>query len=290
VRVDEDQGDENDEAFLTKVSALFAPGTALGAFDMFKRIVMPQAGRLSVDAVLEYVLAYERAEALCKASMPGDTLVRDVFVAGLKPRRLHERVLVRAPSTLAEAKVFALVEAELLAAVAKEAAALAPAPVPPKGAQRAPGQASQRPDASSGGVASAPMMRAPSTIVCHECGEQGHKRFECPQRARREGGQQRGQAAPAAAMPAARPGWPAGDQRGAGGAPFGRGQAKAVQTVAKQSVGGVVDDADAVPRFALELIPISTGGLALSGATAVRVRALLDTGSIVSLVCYGRVM
>ena len=58
---------------------------------MFKRIVMPQAGRLSVDAVLEYVLAYERAEALCKATMPGDALVRDVFVSGLKPRRLHQQ-------------------------------------------------------------------------------------------------------------------------------------------------------------------------------------------------------
>jgi hypothetical protein len=60
-----------------------------------------------------------------------------------------------------------------------------------------------------------------------------------------------------------------------------------VQAVAEQSVGGVVDDADAVPRVALELIPVSTGGLASSSAPAVRVRALLDTGSSVSLISRG---
>src|SRR5690606_26791217 len=146
----------------------------------------------------------------CRASMPADSLIRDIFVANLKPRRLGERVLVRSPSTLAEAKSFALEEAESLVAVAHEAAALATPVVTaqPRGVQR-----QNWPIAVPNGNPQAAVPVRPP-IVCHGCGERGHKRFECPRRAQGVGGSSGQLRRQSASVPARAPlpatSWPSG--------------------------------------------------------------------------------
>ena len=189
-------GDE----FVVAVSSLFAPASALESFDRFRLLGMRGAS-LSMDALLQYITAFNREELLCAAAMPPAAKLRQLFVSNLKPARLAERVEFRGPETLAEAKTFALEEAELLLAMTREVARVCPptlqSPVGPRNQieQRLGNAASTsnshsslsvNPSRASGHANETKQSERPSggsdgrPLVCHGCGHSGHLRPNCP--------------------------------------------------------------------------------------------------------------
>eukprot|EP00762_Andalucia_godoyi_P003229 ANDGO_01040.mRNA.1 Retrovirus-related Pol polyprotein from transposon 17.6 len=161
-----------------KISALFAPKTALESYDRFKKVSMTSK-TVSVDAVLNFILSFEKEELLCEASLPSDKQLRKLFIGNLKPSRLSERVLFREPESLEESKRFAIEEAENLAHWTKE---LDVANAPEE--RNAPKVFSKKPFAGKqdeNPVAAVPPIFS-KPPVCHECGETGHIRPNCPKR------------------------------------------------------------------------------------------------------------
>jgi hypothetical protein len=185
------------------MSSLFAPSSRLEAFDRFKRLKMT-GNDLSMDALMEYVLQFSRLQAMCgEAATPPDEMLQKEFVKGLRPKRLADRVRLREPSTPDEAKSFAMQEMEALIKVAAEAQLLqfdrAAATTKPKargqesghgwnerrsGSDRHPSFRSQeqkRPPHAEHGRRDQGRPNV-TQLKCHGCGHNGHRRSECPHR------------------------------------------------------------------------------------------------------------
>lgn len=189
------------QEFVEAVSAFFAPPSALESFDNFTKIKMPNSA-FSMDALLEYVMAYDKMEVICARVLPPVPRLIKTFIAALRPSRVGERVRFREPETLAEAKAYAVEELEQLLHMSQEVAMAAPATVRVQG----PSSNDRSRLASTGAhpsrhnftnrnhsqpslrgrdsAASAPRLPASDSAaaadVCHGCGHSGHRRPDCP--------------------------------------------------------------------------------------------------------------
>ena len=256
--------------------------TALEAFDRFKTLSMATGRGLTLDSVIAYVLAWDRMELLCSRAKPSDGQLRKLFIRGLRPVRLPERVEFSEPDTLARAKALALEHAGALLRMLQEVQSL-PGVVTSASRPKAPEEqkerlaghrdgnsvSSRRETVSSG---PGPTLRAsvshsvrPSPeIRCHGCGHLGHMRPGCPNKSS--------------------PGW---FKEGVCPAPLSVHASRAPQ-VKVVSPGAGRDEL--VPRVHLRLI--SDDALNVSGSdggcreavSGFSVSALLDTGASVSLV------
>jgi len=180
--------------FIESVSALFSPKTALESFDRFQKITM-NCKNPSVDAVLTYVLAYDKQETLCKGNLPDDKKLKKLFIKNLKPQRLSDRVDFRSPADLAEAKLFAVDEVETLLQMVKEISLASgddSSSSGPSSSSTTPQKHKKQENApkSAGSHAASTEKSGDSAegnnerkITCFGCGEVGHKRPDCPKKA-----------------------------------------------------------------------------------------------------------
>lgn len=183
----------SEEEFVTTVSSFFAPKTSIEAFERFKKIIMPTRSA-SIDATLAYIFEYNREEVTCATCLPPAKMLRKQFIAGLRPLRLGERVTFRQPSDIAEAKAYAIEETETLLRMTREVALATPMPSSQHGTSvnasdgtsKATVRRSDKLQASATAVrverSEGAMKTSAKPIVCHECGEPGHKRPDCPRR------------------------------------------------------------------------------------------------------------
>eukprot|EP00762_Andalucia_godoyi_P006145 ANDGO_00367.mRNA.1 hypothetical protein len=174
-----------DADFVLCVSGIFAPASELEAFDRFRKITM-ESRFLSTDSVLNFILAYEKEEALCAHVLCKLECkpLRKLFISNLRPQRLAERVEFRHPKTLAEAKLFAMEEAELLLKISSEAQLLANSnhgSVVPKTTPRAAFGSEDKSVVSLSVSGSKPFTHSSGDPKkCHGCGHVGHIRPLCP--------------------------------------------------------------------------------------------------------------
>eukprot|EP00762_Andalucia_godoyi_P005374 ANDGO_06758.mRNA.1 Retrovirus-related Pol polyprotein from transposon 412 len=181
----------DDASFIVTVSKIFAPVSELEAVDRFKKIHM--SNTLSTDSVMNYILQYEKEEALCSDALGTNCkALRKLFVANLRPQRLSDRVSFRHPTSLKEAKIFALEEVEHLTKIVSEAELLRSSSTshsgPPSSGSVSSSQPRTRVEKSEGPKSSfhAPLPMdggaAPHVApkVCHGCGHPGHLRPFCP--------------------------------------------------------------------------------------------------------------
>jgi hypothetical protein len=179
----------DDSSVINAISVLFAPATPLEAYDRFRSVsvVTVSGGRVSFDALLQYISVYERLCTLSHRVMPPDVKLRESFIAGLKPERLQERVEFRMPANLLCAQQYALEEFEKLLAIVTEAALVGKSLVVP-GVDAVVLQygAGVSMVSSNGAAAGFPVVSAPDAkrepIVCHGCGVPGHIKPNCPER------------------------------------------------------------------------------------------------------------
>ena len=206
----------DDRAFVQAVSAMFAPRSPLEAYDRFREVNMTAKGP-SVDAVLAYIQAYDRVETLCAAVMPPQERLLKLFVAGLRPPRLSERVEFRSPRSLEEAKGLAVEEADAMAYTIRESSrstSEGPSDQPPRGSPMPPRRPGPHDSAPSPRPPPRPVPRPDgprmdprpdqprpawrpqeqprprpdgAEITCHTCGEKGHISPTCPMKWQRVG-------------------------------------------------------------------------------------------------------
>ena len=208
--------EEEQAAFVRRVTQSCAPASVPDAMDVFKDIVMQAKTGTLLDAVLSYVQAFEAVEMQCHGLRIADTVLSAAFLDGLRPARLGDRVRYRGVSALAEIKRAAVEEAVELDRAVREVAKLGqsmpvakhsgPSPVDPmrpgpkpqpkahsdREAEHAHGGGERRPGGDArlvvrgGGDARHP----PATMLkCFTCLEPGHKARDCPsgKRWQREG-------------------------------------------------------------------------------------------------------
>eukprot|EP00762_Andalucia_godoyi_P001629 ANDGO_07155.mRNA.1 hypothetical protein len=166
-RDEKDDSEIEEERFISLVSRMFAPSSSLESFDRFKKLNMPNARGISMDALLSFILDFEKEQQRCRNALPSDKHLRKLFVDKLKPARLAERVRFRDPDSLDNAKRMALEEAEVLRHMATEISmvhAMYPE-LPLETGSRKPATVpgNRRP------VSEAPVKK--EVIKCHECGE-----------------------------------------------------------------------------------------------------------------------
>ena len=199
MRRDAAEDDEDgEEAFVRAVSSFFAPATVLEALDRFKALSMRSQSGPSLDATILFVQAFERLEGVCAEVLPPQRQLIKVFLKGLRPARLTERVECRDPETLDEAKVAAIEEVEAMVSVMREAGCIAGAVDPRHStavqvraaavpAPRPPLERSPRPSAGRDAGGDAHQARsgdARRPVTCFACGLEGHLQRECPGRQR----------------------------------------------------------------------------------------------------------
>ena len=110
-----DDGEEQDA--VAKITELFAPHSLVEAHDKFSRIQMATK-EFNLEAVLDYSRRYARLARLCSADvLPKNNRLCDLYVTGLRPRRLSLAVALREPTTLSEARKYAVEEVRKLIGV-----------------------------------------------------------------------------------------------------------------------------------------------------------------------------
>eukprot|EP00762_Andalucia_godoyi_P006147 ANDGO_01708.mRNA.1 Retrovirus-related Pol polyprotein from transposon 412 len=175
-----DMSTKSDEEFITAVSSNFAPVSVLESLDRFQRISMTNKV-FTKDALLNFIISYEKEEVACAKHLPDDKKLRKLFVASLKPSRLSQRVDVREPKDLREAKRFALQEADILTQMMSEVALTNGVSNASKEMSPVETKTSYKPRMDVTMIQPRQVAdSAGASIVCHGCGKAGHVRSACP--------------------------------------------------------------------------------------------------------------
>lgn len=118
------QLDDDESAVFEKVAALFAPHTSVEAHYRLSSIRMRDQ-ELSLQAVLDYSRRYARLSRLCTQEvLPAPHRLCALHVAGLRPIRLALAVSLREPTSLAEARKYAVEKVSKLVEVLRLVAEL----------------------------------------------------------------------------------------------------------------------------------------------------------------------
>lgn len=192
------------EELIQSISALYAPKTELAAYSKFERLRMVHPASFELDPLLEFILKFTEMSELCASVLPKDKLLRKLFIKGLKPQRLSQRVELQSPDSLSEAMTVALEEAEALAELAEELHLSRP---PSQQHQRSTIDNRRSSSSSGTSVSSTSSSSTMSSrqsgsstesrsskwkssssdskprgggIHCYGCGQKGHKRTNCP--------------------------------------------------------------------------------------------------------------
>eukprot|EP00762_Andalucia_godoyi_P005502 ANDGO_00514.mRNA.1 Retrovirus-related Pol polyprotein from transposon 412 len=177
-----DVTEAEDDDFIEKVSGFFAPKSAIESFDRFKKLSM-SAKQVSIDAVLNFILCFEKEESLCEVSLPTDKILKKAFIDSLRPIRLGARVAFREPKSLQEAKLYAIEEAEMLSRWSAEMAATSGADEERESSRKT---VALKTEPLRHAVKKENEQNSVETLrwqpTCHECGEVGHIRPDCPKR------------------------------------------------------------------------------------------------------------
>jgi hypothetical protein len=178
----------DEDELLVRVSSFFSPGTTLEAFDRFKSLKMNPKGSLSVDSVLHYVARFEKEKVACAKALPKDEQLKKLFVKGLQPERLAQRVKMLEPKNLEAAEEMAIKEVQLLVCIVAESVLVSSKPdsqiyAAPSAVKMKEEKREEKKESSSsvlGAVPAKPAKSDHSGLTCHNCGELGHIKPNCP--------------------------------------------------------------------------------------------------------------
>lgn len=134
---------EKSEEIIKRIRSLYAPKTKDQSLVAFKAMRMKGTGP---EALGQFAMEFENLMAESKEFVPPEFKLVELFILALQPKRLSELVEAEFPKSVAQT----IITAFAMVGNGETATAAAAAPRPP--------------------------------IVCHQCGEPGHIRPDCPKR------------------------------------------------------------------------------------------------------------
>lgn len=160
-----------DNVLLDALEGLNGPISSIDALDQYKFIRMEFPKDLDNDSLLNYIVDFQNVDERCpEAFRPCEMKRVEIFVSGLKPRRLRDLVESESPGDLDDAYRLALKEFKEIVNTARICS-------------QNQFQFLERPQLTHIkprhiSIPSQPPIRQP---VCHHCGAVGHIRPHCPQ-------------------------------------------------------------------------------------------------------------
>ena len=185
----------------SQIKALFhflRPVTVHGALDHLASLRMFRKDTVDIGAVSKYISTFTQYIATL-TTLPADSLLLDVFIVGLQPLRLRDRVRDTLPSSLSVAVAVTRVEAAALLHCQQESRSMSyerPRTDRYEGRRTSDHRGSDRrpthpsPRGLSTPLQDPPRPRPPAPqdlpptgrgpVICHNCNEAGHIRPNCP--------------------------------------------------------------------------------------------------------------
>ena len=206
VKLDLASAQTPDAAIIDAIDALYAPRSRAAALDRYRAISMRKNDSLAEDPVVSYCSQHLLLhESILKETRPAAKAIVRAFVDGLRPALLQEEVRAMAPSSLEEAAEASLDVIESLSRYSGKLVPVVDSPASRKfqGPSTGPPPVerpsnSDRSNKIAGQSTTPNAKRTPFTkpdsakssshreLQCHHCGEFGHIRPNCPNKAPRK--------------------------------------------------------------------------------------------------------